>query len=1043
MNRRLLYTLLFLLCAVTGYAQTPLWAFHVGSTGNDDGYACKVAPNGNVYLAGKFTGTMDLDPGPGVYNVTSNGATDVYVACYTSAGAFLWGFGIGGTNYDGTYNITVDAFSNVFVSGFFQGGGMDFDPGPGIAIIPFSGGTGLTYEGDGFLAKYSSTGAFQWAKDFGGSTVYDYSWGVATDEVGNVYVSGAFCNTMAVPGGPTFSSAAAGPGYLIKYSPAGTYIWGHNLGELGIAAVDCGASSLIARGGYLYVGGYFRGTSNFDPWGTPALRTAAGGVNQFDPFVAKYDTAGNFIFVRQIASTGGYEEGRTISLDADNNIYYTGFLSGNSVTFDSSSPATTTFATPGGGGNYDIFVVKYSSSGAYIWGKVMGSTGDDLGQGIEVIGSSLYVTGQFMNTVNFNPSGPVADLTSAGGEDVFITKYDLDGNYLCGFRVGAAGVDDIGYSLTHDTVGNLYVAGQFGGVATDFDPTIGVYTLTSMGGTDAFLVKYNYGDTTYTGHLIGDTTCPGQPAHLTLVITTGTAGPYDITISNGSSTFTVTGVVPGVPFAVTPAPTATTIYSVTSAVFAGPGLCNTPSVSITGTATILVHPLATVIPSVLVNCNAVNFTAPTGLASYYWTFGDGVTSTLDPVTHTYASSGTYSVSLTVTDINGCHSADTITVAPAAFLSINLGPDTSICPGASCILQSSPAYSGALYLWNTGAATPTITATAPGTYWLHVSEGSCAGSDTVVVSERPNPSVNLGPDTAVCQGQSVTLHSLGAYTVPAYLWSTGGTSPSISVNTTGNYILTVTQNGCTGSDTVSVTIKPLPTVALPGPLTLCTNASIKVGSPELSELLGISYLWSTGSTDSAISITAAGTYSLTVTENGCSKSASVTVTDIGPPNAVHLGPDTVLCDETTFTLNANNSGNNNIISWSDGSNGETLTVTKSGTYWVSVTNECGTSRDTIKVDFTACNIWFPNAFTPNGDGLNDIARVAGSLGFYKDFRLSIYNRWGQRVFYTEDIYEGWDGTFKGVKQDVNTFFYMIFYTLNGKEHMLKGDLELIR
>jgi len=111
--------------------------------------------------------------------------------------------------------------------------------------------------------------------------------------------------------------------------------------------------------------------------------------------------------------------------------------------------------------------------------------------------------------------------------------------------------------------------------------------------------------------------------------------------------------------------------------------------------------------------------------------------------------------------------------------------------------------------------------------------------------------------------------------------------------------------------------------------------------------------------------------------------------------------------------------------------------------VIVDGQCGIASDTIKVDYHICDIGFPSAFTPNGDGLNDVIGVVGTLKYYHDYSLSIYNRWGERVYYSEDIYAGWDGIYKGDKQDLGTYFYMIFYTFEGKKHMLKGDFELIR
>ncbi|MCF8448880.1 MAG: gliding motility-associated C-terminal domain-containing protein [Taibaiella sp.] len=98
---------------------------------------------------------------------------------------------------------------------------------------------------------------------------------------------------------------------------------------------------------------------------------------------------------------------------------------------------------------------------------------------------------------------------------------------------------------------------------------------------------------------------------------------------------------------------------------------------------------------------------------------------------------------------------------------------------------------------------------------------------------------------------------------------------------------------------------------------------------------------------------------------------------------------------------------------------------------------------VGLRFDDCNIWFPNAVTPNNDGKNDLAGVRGNLGYYTDFSLGIYNRWGERVYYTEDIYTGWNGIYKEVEQELGVYFYMIFYNLHVKKSMLKGELTLIR
>jgi gliding motility-associated-like protein len=166
---------------------------------------------------------------------------------------------------------------------------------------------------------------------------------------------------------------------------------------------------------------------------------------------------------------------------------------------------------------------------------------------------------------------------------------------------------------------------------------------------------------------------------------------------------------------------------------------------------------------------------------------------------------------------------------------------------------------------------------------------------------------------------------------------------------------------------------------------------------------------------------------------------MTLTTIPKPEPVFLGPDTVLCKGEEITLTTNDA----YTIWSNGQNGKSMLVTSAGLYYATVSNQCGIATDSVNVDIEPCDLWFPTAFTPNGDNLNDYARVVGDLKMIRNFSLSIYNRWGERVFHTTDVYAGWDGEYNGAKQGLGTFFYMINYTLQGKSHLLKGDLTLIR
>ncbi|MCF8451325.1 MAG: hypothetical protein K9G49_15740, partial [Taibaiella sp.] len=491
-----IYLVFFLISACfQSFAQSPFWAFNIGgivaSPNQDGGYSCAVGPDGTLCVTGRFSGTMDLDPGPGVANITSNGLTDIFIATYSSSGAFNWGFGIGGSTNDGGYNVRFDPFGNVVMVGFYQTS-ADFDPGPGLGILTSVGGTGPINYGEGFVAKYSSTGVFQWAQSLGGPTVYDYAEGLTIDELGCIYVSGEYNSTMTISTSITFSSATEGTAYLIKYDPAGTVIWGHAFGEPGVGAVATVLRGLQASGGFVYACGQFKGTANFRPWAAPYVLSTLGGSTDIDALIAKYDTAGNIVFVKAINGPGPDDEFGSIALDGSDNIYVSGWETGASLTFDPLSPGTSTVTAPGGGTNMDISVAKFNSDGIYQWGQIHGGVGDDISRaGIDVFDNSVYVTGWFTNTVDFDASPAVNSLTSSGLSDIFLARYDLDGNYICAFRTGTPGLNDWGYSNAHSEAGEIYTTGQFGGAGTDFDPTAGTWPLSSLGGSDVYIAKYD------------------------------------------------------------------------------------------------------------------------------------------------------------------------------------------------------------------------------------------------------------------------------------------------------------------------------------------------------------------------------------------------------------------------------------------------------------------------------------------------------------------------------------------------------------------------
>ncbi len=148
----------------------------------------------------------------------------------------------------------------------------------------------------------------------------------------------------------------------------------------------------------------------------------------------------------------------------------------------------------------------------------------------------------------------------------------------------------------------------------------------------------------------------------------------------------------------------------------------------------------------------------------------------------------------------------------------------------------------------------------------------------------------------------------------------------------------------------------------------------------------------------------GTYHVAViTEFGCVGADTIELSYYPKPE-VRLASDTSVCEETPLVLTARVQYADTII-WSEGTIGMELVIREGGTYIATGYNKCGTGSDTIQVRQLFCDIWVPNVFSPNGDGLNDVLRILGNIGRIEDVNFSIFNRWGEKIYFTADKYQG--------------------------------------
>ena len=425
-----------------------VWAKSMGGAGYDIGSSIALDSSGNVYTTGHFQGTADFDPGAGTANLTSAGGDDIFISKLDGNGDFVWARSMGGTSYDDGYSIAVDSGSNIYTTGRFVDI-VDFDPGSGIYNLTSAGNDDI------FVSKLDSSGNFVWAKSMGG-TINDLGYGIAVDSNDNVYTTGYFWDTVDFDPGPgisTLTSVGIFDVFISKLDSNGNFVWAKGMGGV---TYDVGSGISVDSSGNVYTTGTFGDTVDFDPSAGTSNLTSVGG---WDIFVSKLDSNGDFVWAK---NTGGVsdEYGNGIALDISGNIYTTGSYNGT-VDFD---PGAGTFNLTSAGFT-DIFVAKLDSGGDFIWAKSMGGVSDGNGNDVALDSSgNVYTTGAFYHTVDFDPGPSIFNLTSAGGNDIFISKLQAAG-ILYAIPSGTgdcsswANACDLQYALTTATSGDeIWVA---------------------------------------------------------------------------------------------------------------------------------------------------------------------------------------------------------------------------------------------------------------------------------------------------------------------------------------------------------------------------------------------------------------------------------------------------------------------------------------------------------------------------------------------------------------------------------------------------------
>jgi len=420
----------------------------------------------------------------------------------------------------------------------------------------------------------------------------------------------------------------------------------------------------------------------------------------------------------------------------------------------------------------------------------------------------------------------------------------------------------------------------------------------------------------------------------------------------------------------------------------------------------------------------VTFTNTSSSPICIWDFGDGSSpdTTRNPV-HLFSNPGNFRVMLVAIN-NFCNLTDTF------YLNIHVAPalphqsilDTVLCNAPSLTLTApltGPQYS---YDWMNGITTATLTVNNPAIYRVKISNGGCQTTDSFNVARLIPP--NLGPDSSLCEDQDILLNP--QTNASSLLWSTGDTTRTLFVDQADIFWVDATLQTCTLRDSTTIHMLEYPVVNLGSDTILCPHSLPNV-TLTAGNTVG-SLLWSTGDTLRQITTASEGEYWLQAGNAQCLVRDSIRVSVALP--LITPQADVSFCDYTHAYLDAQVEHVNYL--WSTGETTQKIHVVTTGEFWYSITYNTCMESDTLKVDgaFGEELIWVPNAFSPNGDGRNDLFNPMGTdLVAYS---LNIYNRWGKLVFSSETLGNGWDGKVDGKLVPSGIYSYVIKYATSCSE-----------
>jgi gliding motility-associated-like protein len=425
--------------------------------------------------------------------------------------------------------------------------------------------------------------------------------------------------------------------------------------------------------------------------------------------------------------------------------------------------------------------------------------------------------------------------------------------------------------------------------------------------------------------------------------------------------------------------------------------------------------------------------------TYTWKFHDNQTATGLTASKIYNTAGNYNVKLVVSSPSCGKDSITKQANIAPLPPINLkNIDTCLQEGAVITLQAFPQGQTFFFQWSTGAGTPTINVTESSVIWLTLTKDNCTSRDTATITIRRPPVRNFTFRNN-CVTDPIVFNATQPRPDHVYTWRFGngqtatGASVTHLYSSPNTYSVTMKYDGFCGKDSITkdVTVLPGATVTIEGAeeRVLCEGQNLILTA--LADT-GVSLLWSSGQTSKSITVTSGGKYIVRAQRGSCTSIDSVRVNfrPAGNFDITATPVSTVICplrnELITLTLPTVITNFPQFTWVNPSSSSKSIDVTQAGTYTAEALDQfgCKTTKSITIKELCETTLFVPRAFSPNGDNKNEEFTIFGQN--IQKFEIRIYNRWGELVFYSDDINKRWDGKLLGVLVPSGTYVWTIQY-----------------